>query len=90
MHFNTLLASCLITSYWSKQVTWPNVSGAEKHTLLSGETGGGSEIVFNNNLIPIPKEGNAKECSDYHTIALISHTSKVILKILQARLQHEP
>ena len=34
-----------------------------------------------------PKEGNAKECSDYHTIALISHTSKVMLKILQARLQ---
>ena len=38
-------------------------------------------------LIPIPKKGNAKECSNYHTIALISHTSKVMLKILQARLQ---
>ena len=37
--------------------------------------------------IPIPKKGNPKECSNYHTIALISHTSKVILKILQARLQ---
>ena len=37
--------------------------------------------------IPIPKKGNAKECSSYSTIALISHTSKVILKILQARLQ---
>ena len=37
--------------------------------------------------IPIPKKGNAKECSDYHTIALISHPSKVTLKILQARLQ---
>ena len=37
--------------------------------------------------IPIPKKGNAKECSSYHTIALISHTSKVMLKILQARLQ---
>ena len=36
--------------------------------------------------IPIPKKGNAKECSNYHTIALISHTSKVMLKILQARL----
>ena len=35
----------------------------------------------------IPKKGNAKECSDYHTIALISHPSKVMLKILQARLQ---
>ena len=37
--------------------------------------------------IPIPKKGNAKECSNYGTIALISHTSKVMLKILQARLQ---
>ena len=41
------------------------------------------ESVF----IPIPKEGNAKESSDYHTIALISHASKVMLKIHQARLQ---
>ena len=38
-------------------------------------------------LIPIPKKGNAKYCSNYHTIALISHVSKVMLKILQARLQ---
>ena len=37
--------------------------------------------------IPIPKKGNAKECSNYCTIALISHASKVILKILQARFQ---
>ena len=37
--------------------------------------------------IPIPKKGNAKQCSNYRTIALISHTSKVMLKILQARLQ---
>ena len=37
--------------------------------------------------IPIPKKGNDKECSTYHTIALISHASKVIFKILQARLQ---
>ena len=39
------------------------------------------------NFIPISKKGNAKECSNYHTIALISHTSKVMLKILQERLQ---
>ena len=39
------------------------------------------------NFHPIPKKGNAKQCSKYHTIALISHTSKVMLKILQARLQ---
>ena len=38
-------------------------------------------------LIPIPKKGNVKECSNYHTIALISHTSKVMLKMFQARLQ---
>ena len=43
----------------------------------------GKRSVF----IPIPKKGNAKECSNYHTIALISHPSKVMLKILQVRLQ---
>ena len=37
--------------------------------------------------IPVPKKGNAKECSNYRIVALISHTSKVMLKILQARLQ---
>ena len=41
------------------------------------------KIVF----IPISKKGKPKECSNYHTIALISHASKVMLKILQARLQ---
>ena len=38
--------------------------------------------------IPIPKKGNSKECSNYRTIALISHASKVMLKMFQARLQH--
>ena len=38
--------------------------------------------------IPIPKKGKVKECSKYHTISVISHTSKVMLKILQARLQN--
>ena len=38
--------------------------------------------------IPIPKKDNAKECSNYHTIAVFSHTSKVTFKILQGRLQH--
>ena len=37
--------------------------------------------------IPIPEKGNVKECSNYHTVALISHASKVMLKIFQARLQ---
>ena len=39
------------------------------------------------NLVPTPKKGNAKECSNYSTIAFISHASKVMLKILQARIQ---
>ena len=41
------------------------------------------KVSFHSN----PKEGNAKECSNYHTIALISHASKIMLNILQARLQ---
>ena len=41
------------------------------------------KVIF----IPIPKKGNAKECSNYRTIALVSHASKVMLKILQARLK---
>ena len=49
--------------------------------MLSHRTG--TMSVF----IPIPKKGNAKECPNYHTTALISHASKVMLKILQARLQ---
>ena len=42
----------------------------------------------NVSFIPIPKKGYDKECSNYHTFALISHAGKVILKILQGRLQH--
>ena len=49
----------------------------------SAVTTGLEKSVF----IPIPKKGNAKECSNYRTIALISHASKVMLKILQTRLQ---
>jgi len=48
-----------------------------------GKLSNGHRSVF----IPIPKKGNAKECSNYHTIVFISHASKVILKILQSRLQ---
>ena len=51
--------------------------------LKNSAVAAGLEKVF----IPIPKKGNAKECSNYHIIALISHISKVMLKILQARLQ---
>ena len=56
---------------------------ASKHGKLRSDHRTGKKSVF----IPIPKKGNAKECSNYFTIALISHTSKVILKILQVRLQ---
>ena len=46
-----------------------------------------SQVWKRSVFIPIPKKGNAKECSNYRTIVLISHASKVMLKILQARLQ---
>ena len=54
-----------------------------QHVHAIGKTGDWKRSVF----IPVPKKGNVKECSNYHTIALISHTSKVVLKSLQARLQ---
>ena len=53
------------------------------HLENSAEATGLERSVF----IPIPKKGNAKECSNYCTIALISQASKVMLKILQARIQ---
>ena len=56
---------------------------ASKFGKLSSGHRTGKRSVF----IPIPKKGNAKECSNYCTIALISHASKAMLKILQARLQ---
>ena len=56
---------------------------ASKFGKLSSGQGQCKRSVF----IPIPKKGNAKECSNYRTIAFISHDSKVMLKFLQARLQ---
>ena len=56
---------------------------ASKFRKLSNGHRTGKRSVF----IPIPKKGNAEECSNCHTIAFISHASKVMLKILQARLQ---
>ena len=61
----------------------------------SAEATGLEKVSFHSNpqdwkrsvFIPIPKKGNAKECSNYRTIALISHGSKIMLKVLQARLQ---
>ena len=60
---------------------WCTHYASKFEKLSSGHRTGNS--IF----IPIPKKGNAKECSNYRTIALISHASKVMLKILQARLQ---
>ena len=51
------------------------------------ENSAGAKGLERSVFVPIPKKGNAKKCSNYHTIALISHASKVMLKILQARLQ---
>ena len=52
-----------------------------------GKLGKGSQDWKRSAFIPIPKKCNAKECSNYHTVVLVSHASKVMLKILQARLQ---
>ena len=61
------------------------LEGAKQYASKFGKLSSGhrQRSVF----IPIPKKGNPKECSNYHTIALISHASKVMLKILQAVLQ---
>ena len=58
-----------------------------QYTRKFGKLSSGHRTGKGQFYIPIPKKGNAKECSNYHTVALISHASKVILKIVQARLQ---
>ena len=67
--------------------TWKKIflEGAKQYASKFGKLSSGhrQRSVF----IPIPKKGNPKECSNYRTIALISHTSKVMLKTLQAMLQ---
>ena len=54
---------------------------------IFGKLSSGHKTEKRSVFIPIPKKGNAKECSNYYTIALISHASKVMFKILQVRLQ---
>ena len=61
-----------------------NMSANLEANLENSAVATGLEKVI---FVSIPKKGNAKECSNYRTIALISHTSKIMLKILQARLQ---
>ena len=58
-------------------------TGLEKVSFHSNPKKGNEKVSFHSN----PKKGNAKECSNYYIIALIAHTSKVMPKILQARLQ---
>ena len=67
-----------------KMMLWKcSTQYASKFGKFSSDYRTGKRSVF----IPIPKKGNAKQCSNYCTIPLISHASKVMLKILQARLQ---
>ena len=78
LHVHLLLCHLVFPFLILLTFSLPNFLALSLWFLLSNE-----RSVF----IPIPKKGNAKECSNYHTIALISHASKVVLKILQARLQ---
>ena len=63
------------------------VKGCTKYSSRFGEFSSGPKDWKRSVFSPIPKKGNVKECSSYCTIALISHTRKLMLKILQARLQ---
>ena len=67
---------------WKKMLWKSYTQYISKSGKLSSDHRTGKSVF-----IPIPQNGNAKECSNYCTIALISHTSKIILKILQAKLQ---
>ena len=62
------------------------VSPSISHEVMGPDSINLSQL-FHTVFIPIPKKGNAKECSNYHTVALLLHASKLMLKILQARLQ---
>ena len=63
------------------------LKGCTQYASTFGKLSSGHRIGKSLSFIPIPQKGNAKEGSNYHTIVLISHTSKVMLKVLQARLQ---
>ena len=89
VNFPFLIRTSVILDYWPT-LSNPNRWCCESAALNmpanlenSAVTTGLERSVF----IPISKKGNAKECSDYRTIALISHASKLMVKILQARLQ---
>ena len=76
---------------------FPSGSAGKESACNAGDTGKagsipGSGRSLGSVFIPIPEKGNAKECANYHTIALISHASKVMVKILliPASTVHEP
>ena len=77
--FFNLSLNLAIRSSWSEPQSAPG--------LVFADCIDSPSLAAKNIIIPIPKRGDAKECSNYRTIALISHASKVMLKILQARLQ---
>ena len=79
----TGVQTCALPDLWKMMLWTCCTQYASKFGKLSSGHRTGKTSVF----IPIPKKGNVKECSNYCTIVLISHASKVMLKILQARLQ---
>ena len=74
-------------SYWACALEPGSCIYWSPHTLEIWKTPQWPQDWKRSVFIPIPKKGNAKECSNYRTIALISHASKVMLKVLQVRLQ---
>ena len=73
----------ITNNHWAYSKIWPLILQTRNTPKTRQWPQDWKRSVF----IPVPKKGNAKECSNYHTTALISHASKVMLKILQARLQ---
>ena len=89
LHASLLLSSCLTLDYCN--LSAPEFSSSpwwQQHVCQQiWKTQQGPQYWKRSLFIPVPKKGNAKECSNYHTIALISHASKVMPQIFQARLQ---
>ena len=81
---------CVKVKLLSHVRLWDPMDCSSVHRIFQARVLEWGAITFSEKrsiFIPIPKKGNAKECSDYWTVALISHASEVVLKILQARFQ---
>ena len=83
LSFSNIVSYKQTKNRWCCESAAVNIPANLEHSVVAT----GLEKVSFHVFILIPKKGNAKECSNYHTIALISHASKEMLKILQARLQ---